>query len=49
MISSGLMAVSGRRKTPKHQLRLPMGEDGGWTTAGEQMGERVGLNDGAGL
>lgn len=39
------MAASGRRKTPKCQLRLSTGEDGGRIAVAEQMGELVGLDE----
>lgn len=44
MISNSLVALSGRRKTPKCQLRLLGGEDRGWMAVTEQTGERVGLD-----
>lgn len=43
MISNSLMALSGKRKTHKCQLRVPTGEDEGRIAVVEQMGERVGL------
>lgn len=43
IISGSLLAMSGRRKTPWCQLRLPLGEDRGQTAVTEQMEQLAGL------